>query len=710
MSLTITNAAPRAILRGIKDESGRPAVYEAEQIPTHLPHIYLFTERGDTLPSLQSGAGLLKRFGVNSFDYRKQYATHQTVLANLVNGEGNAIMVQRLVPPGANPPATLRLSVDMICDEVPEYERDTNGQFKLSPTGELIPTGAMIQGCKLKWIVGPTIDPGTDGRLLESNDPRLLEGGDLRILETAVGGGTQVVGSMTNALGEQSTIYPIMDFEADSFGDYGNRIGLKLSAPNALSNIPIDDITVEEQRAYLYRLQIVERASEISTPVVFETLFGERYVDFAFKPDVINLRTEQEMSYDKVVVPAYSQEGSATREEIRPLIGDAHVYMDNLETVLSTVLANEGQYGYTSPLDEDKHMINIFSGYNYNGIPYEGIRVLGPADGGIILNENTTHYLSGGYDGVMTPETFDNAVRYQLENFGSLQAKVLDTALYPQSVIYDTGFTLDTKKAMLNVIGQRKDMWVVLSTQDVGLPQNNPAEETSIAFALQTRARMYPESEIYGTSVCRAMIVGLSGYMIDYGYKGLLPITLEVARNCARYMGAGNGFWDGDNRFDVTPNNQIKLFRNVNAEYLNASARGRQWEAGMIWAQSYDMRSLFIPAYQTVYDDDTSVINSAVNMMIAVELEKIADRSWRDLTGISDLTPAQFLERSDRLIERLAKGKFDSRVIIVPETFYTRNDTQRGYSWSCNIHMYAGNMKTVGTFTIVAKRKEDYIA
>lgn len=710
MSTTITNAAPRAILNGIRDLSGRTLPYEAEQIPTHLPHVMLFCERGPLDPSLSVGSAMLKKYGVNSFDYRKKYASHQTVLANTVNAEGNALMVQRLVPPGANPPATLRLSVDLICDEVPVYERDTNGAYKLTPEGDLIPTGATVQGCKLKWIIGPTIDPNDDGRLLESGDPRLLEGGDLRILESSVGGGTQIVGSMTNALGEQSTIYPIMDFEASHFGDYGNRIGIKLSAPTLLSSSPIDSTVVEEERTHLYRIQIVERASETSTPVVSETLFGERTVDFSFKEGVINPRTEVELSYDKVIVPAYSQEGTGTQEEITPLVGTAHLYADNLGFVLSTVLANEGQYGYTSPLEEDKHMLNIFTGINYEGVPYEGVRVLGPTDGGVLLNENTTHYLMGGYDGVINNDTFDAAFKYQVENYGYLTAKVLDSAKYPQSVIYDSGFKLDTKKAILNVIGARKDMWAVLSTQDVSAPQNTASVETSIGFALKTRARMYPESEIYGTSVCRAIVVSQSGYLLNSQYNGLLPMTIELAQKTAAYMGAGNGFWNSNKRYDVTPNNQVKLFKGTNTDFLSDTARSKQWEAGLVWVQSYDTRSLFYPGIQTVYDDDTSIVNSSVNMIIAVDLEKVAEKAWRDLTGIGFLTPEQFVERSDKLIEKLVKGKYDSRVKIVPETYYTKNDSLRGFSWSCNIHMYGANMKTVGSFTIVAKRIEDYTA
>jgi len=94
-------------------------------------------------------------------------------------------------------------------------------------------------------------------------------------------------------------------------------------------------------------------------------------------------------------------------------------------------------------------------------------------------------------------------------------------------------------------------------------------------------------------------------------------------------------------------------------------------------------------------------------MQIAVELEKVCQRVWRDLTGNSSLTNEQFIERSNRLIEQRTSGRFDQRVVIVPETYYTADDAVRGYSWSCNINMYANNMKTVGTFTVVARRREE---
>lgn len=710
---TIRNAAPRAILNGIKDESGRTPVYEPEALPTHLPHVYLFSQKGPTLPQLVSGDDMVRMFGSKTFDERSKYFTHQTVLAKVVNAEGNKMMVQRVVPPGANPPATLRLSVDIMPELVPQYERDAEGRFVLDANGAKVPTGTTVPGHVVRWVVGPATQFGLDlfdGRLLENDDPRLLENDESRILESGLGTGSAMVGTMTNSFGEQSMIYPIMDFQVTDFGSYGNLMGVRISAPTTRDDIPLDDTTVLEQLAYLYRVQFVERADENSTPKVLETLWGDQYVDFSFKEGVVNTRTNTELFIDQAVIPSYHQEAAAGMPEIRPPFSRIHVYDAQLEEVLTMLQSEEHKYGLVSDSAEHLHLVNPMTATDHNGIPYYSVLVYGPADDGVLLTASSTHYAQGGFDGNMSYATFDSAVRYQLANYGDLEAKLMDSAVYPQSILYDTGFSIETKKAFAVPMGRRKDICVMVSTQDVTQPQNTPSEDSSIAIALRAALRMYPESVIFGTATCRALVVGRSGYLLNNSYKGLLPLTIQLARNAAKYMGASNGIWKAGLAFDMPGNNLVTMFHKVNAQWTSINARSRDWDNGLVWVQNYDRHSLFFPGIQTVYDDDTSVLNSAITMMVAVELQKVAERTWRDLTGISSLTPEQFVERSDRLIEERVRGRFDNRVIIVPETYYTQNDEQRGFSWSTNIHMYAANMKTVGTFTIVARRIEDYAA
>ncbi|MAP21598.1 MAG: hypothetical protein CL582_11740, partial [Alteromonadaceae bacterium] len=88
MSTNKLKAAPKAILKGVRDESGGNLPVIPEQIPTHLPHVFLFTEKGPLEPQIVSGSSAQRMYGSKSFDLRSKYATHQTVLASVLNGNG----------------------------------------------------------------------------------------------------------------------------------------------------------------------------------------------------------------------------------------------------------------------------------------------------------------------------------------------------------------------------------------------------------------------------------------------------------------------------------------------------------------------------------------------------------------------------------------------------------------------------------------------
>ena len=682
--INIRNAAPRSILKGIKDESGRAPVVEPEQLPSHLAHTFIFAERGTLVPQLVVGDSLTTTYGAKSFDYRSKYANHQTVLVNTINGEGNSQLVQRLVPDDAKT-ATLVLWLDVVADNVPQFERNTDGSFKLSQLSERIPVATIVPGFRVRWAV----EALPAGKTLAELDSK--------------------VGSLTSVLnGDQSQMYPIHAFTVASPGAYGNLVGIRLSAPTTESAQPIDDTTAEEAKAYMYRFALVERPDAFSTPNVKETIQGEQSVDFAYKAGVINTRTDKLVSVEDILLQSWNAPAINGIPATVGVINEQHVYSDNIATLLAQFQEAEAEFDLISDAAEDMHLFNFVGGASINNVPYYSYVVEGPASGGVLLTETSSHYAKGGADGTMDFATFDTLVANATANYGDIAGfDFLDTAVYPQSCIYDTGFTLETKKKLLTVLGKRKDMYVVLSTQDVSTKQNSPSDESSIAVALRTAARMYPESEIYGTAVCRAIVIGHSGYLINSQWTKLTPLTIEFAAKSARYMGAGNGIWKSAQSFSISPANQVTMFRDVNASFKKVDVRSQDWENGLVWVQNYDRRSLFFPAFQTVYDDDSSILNSFFNMAIAVELEKVADRAWRDLVGIDGLTPEQFIARSNRIISQAVAGRFDGRVVIEVDTFLTAADTQRGYSWSCNIIMYGNNMMTVGSFTIVARRRED---
>lgn len=677
-------ATPRAILRGVNDQSRGEVPVAPVEIPTHLPHVFSFAEEGPTEAQLVIGSSAVQTYGAKTFDERGDYATHQTPFINLFNGKANAMIFQRLKPEDAAPPATLTLSLEVVEDEIPAYERDSSGQFVLNSEGEKIPTGSTVPGFKARWLTGYSATGEIGQATSTAGD---LEGADLA----------------------QSTIYPILDLQVSSFGKHGNMKGIRLWAPTLRSTQQANAVAIEDQSAFLYRMQMVRRSDAKSQPNVVETIDGSQYIEFTLKSGTVDRRFDLDLFIGDTLLQSY-QDLDAQPAKLGPF-GGMHLYEDYLETVLELLYDAEKTHQQDWPTDAavGKHLFNIVGGQDVAGAPYHSYRLLGTADGGATLWPTSTYYANGGSDGTMTNTTFNALVKNECENYGSLENKHLDTAMFPQSCIWDSGFDIETKYALLNPIGLRKDIAVVLSTQDVSAPQNNDSQESSTATALRARARMYPESEIFGTPVCRAAIVGHSGYLTNSRYRGLVPATYQLASVTAEYMGAGNRQWRAERKMDVYPNNRISVMKDLNLTYKTNAAYDRDWENGLIWIQNFDRRSQFFPAMQTVYDDSTSVLNSLVNMFVIIEAQKVSERVWRQLTGNSDLTVDRFIQRSDELIaEHLDETLFNNRVVVVPRTYITGRDEALGYSWATDIELRMNNMRTVGTYTIVSTRRAEF--
>jgi hypothetical protein len=718
--MQIINAAPKSYLLGVKDESGAALVVEQEQLPTHLPHIYSYTERGVTLPQVVIGDSATRLYGANSFDLRGKFATHQTLIYQACSAAGNSVLLQRVIPTDAPPPASLVLWADILEEAVYQYERNLDGSFKKDgSTGQLIPIldggGApvTVPGYTCKWVTSSLPQVNALGETITQTMIDDYNAGDTSIdifpVANLIGSLSPVTGDRVNSTtSTTSTRYPIRELEVNHQGSYGNRYGIRLWPATAKSSTPADETVVADNNAFLYSLQIVYKADEKSSPTITSTLTSEQYIQFADKEGAINSKVDQELWLDLNIIDAWQSLDTPGQIPLYGPFGRFHNYYDNIVEIATLIQGTEVTQNPDFPSDVDSaYMVNTLTGVDIEGIPYFSYQVLGPSQGGILLNEFSTIWATGGGDGTMTNAAFDSLVATQLTGYGDLEAHLLDGAKYPSSIMYDSGFTLETKKKLFIPMSRRKDMFTVVSTQDISEPANTPSEESSLAIALQAAARLYPESEIYGTATCRAAIVGHAGKLLGSQWRGIAPLTVELASKFSAYMSSGTGIWNSALAPDQAPNNQVATFRDVNSTWKSDAVRSRDWTNGLIWVQSFDRRNLFFPALQTVYPDDTSVLNNIFNAFIAIDLEKVCNQSWAELTGNAKLTSDQFIERSDELIKDKVKNKYDGRVVIVPRTFISAGDTARGYSYSCEVTMYANTMKTVAQFTIVARRRDD---
>lgn len=672
----IKNSAPQILFWGFDDQSGRIVPSVPEQVPIHLPFMYFYGRKGKTTPRLAAGKALNSLFGSESFDPRGPYATHATPFINGFNEAANIMLLQRLRPAGAKT-ASLQLGIEVLPMEVPVYERNVDGSYKLDAvTSQPIDTGATIPGHKCAWVVKEVA-------------------GD-------IGTSTVEVGTLVDEL-VQSNYYPIIDLSASSFGAWGSDTGIRLYPRYNTGLTPVDEELVSSQEAFVYGLQVMSRADAKSTANVWKTLSGSQSVDFMFKPDTYN--GDMEMHWDARIIPAWTDADGGEEGPFE----HAYLYQENITTVLTALASREAGLG-EFPAVGGEHLMNFVGGRDVDGNPYQSVLVLGINDGGVELTANSTYYQLGGDDGQMGNEAYDTDVANQLANFNELDYLYEDMAKYPLSAFYDTGFKLETKKLIPRILGICPAAHVALATQDVNKRPNTTEEDSSIGISLRAAIAAFPESIMYGTGAARGVVVGHSGKALGSTYNKMVPGTYELAMKRARYFGAGNGIMKSRWAYDQGDMKTIQYMKDVTGIDKPQKVRNKDWANGLIYFQNYDTSRAFMPMGRTVYKDDTSVLTSEMVMQIATNCNRVAFEVWRELVGNGKLNDAQFIQRSNRRITELTNGRYDGRVVIVPETYYTPEDEARGYSWSCRIHVYAPNTKTVSATTVVTHRLSDLTA
>lgn len=691
----IRNAAPMTILRGIQDLSRRTVPPEPEVLPTHLPKIYIYAQKGPTTPELVVGNSRNQMYGDDTFDERGIFTTHQTILSNKVNAEGNAQMIERVLPADIGPRANFTLWADILETDVTVYQRNADGSYVLDElTGNKVPAvpAATLPGYKVKWVLTSVTD--------------ILD-------EDKFGTQGQTPGDQTD--GEtQSVRYPIMDFWASSYGSYFNLAGLRLSAPTELTTTTVDEAVLTEVKAYPYRVSVIRKAKATSTPAVVMSEFGEAFFDFTLKPDSVHPSFNSELYLGDIFLDKYQNLTDPAFPKKYGDFGGMTVYQDNVDTVLDLLYTSEKEAvdsftDFTATGTDEQYKVNFFTCRNSNNVPYNTIELIDNVAGAVYLTENTNLYAAGATDGTMDETAlFPGLVEERVAGYADENSYLQDTAMYPESYIYDTGFPLATKYELIKFISIRRDTFVLLSTYTVGGAEMTAANENSVALSLMARVQSYPESDYFGTHVVRGLIMGRYGVLKNSNYKKKLPITIELATMAARMMGAGNGRWNREFLFDRAPRNQINMFKDINVTFTSTKVRNKDWDVGLNWVQTSTRSSYFVPALQTVYNDDTSVLNSFFFAAVCVEMQKVAERVWRLYSGNVSLSDGELFDAVNRSVEERSVGRFADLFKIVPAAYKTEADEARGYSYTLPISIYGNNMSTVATVELKAYRMSDF--
>ena len=694
----VTNSTPMVNLNGIHDLSIVPLVAQPELSPMHLPLFYIQAPTGpvDEVVLLMPG-DLTRIYGDDVIDFRKPYLNHATVLLMIVLAEGNSCFVKRIVRP------TITTSTNPTTHVVTVTESNIPAIASITLMAEVDATTAIYQYAR-----------DDTGMIIEdlSGNPtfttHVVTGGvTVKYTWTPTGNLTaqQLASHMTT--GSKIT-YPLLTVNGAFIGALSNNYGLRLWTSGPYTSDPGDLDVINDQQALIYDAQIVYRALN-TTPATLPDMLGENNIRFCFKPDAYNYKNNLDLTIQQLVT-GWSDDG--VQDGLSPTfgpIGSLDVHEKNLEDLLAVLMAAETAACTAATVTPPASiwLLDFLTGIDMNGINHYGFQINLTGD---IISQGYTYYMQGGNDGDLTMATFEKQLMSEINNnWENPLYPLIDSAKFPFSCMYDSGFSVPVKKTIFKWTSYRKNVHVGVGTHVVGDNPLTISEEISCGIDLRTTALVYAESALWGTPACRIVMMMQSGYLLNSPYKQRVSTLYELVSKRARYIGAGIGIMKPGLGYDISPANQVTLLKKLSSNFLNVYAKNQVWATGLNFAQSFDRRTYFFPGLQTIYTIQNSVLAGELFMQICCDVEKQSEIVWRLLSGNSSMTEAQFIQASNRLLLELTNGKYDNRVIIVPNTYFTPADEARGYSWTLDVTVYGNVPKTVSTVNVITKRTSMYV-
>lgn len=562
-----------------------------EQLPLFLPIFFMRCQQGPVgVPVYVTSYTEAKdTFGEGTFDMNTEYFSREALYLNQLFARQGAFITRMASSDATYGSMVLELTVKNV--QVPQYERDSAGQFKLDAD-----TGAKI----------PVVDASSGAQVTEA-------GVELK-WTTRTLTGTETIKNLhpvTYGTGENAyTVYPILAAKATSVGAFANDTGIKFY----VDLDDIDDTLANNVGSIPYTFGGVKKTYGQDTVSAIQSTFQDNTESFVAKPDQTDSRTDRNVSFNDIIENYYED-----------LPYEMHLYSDNVKTVGAAIQAVEPD---DDTIADDPFLVNLTEAYNIEGVPMPHV-VMSEDDDAIALNSTRILYLAGGADGDISDAGIEALTRQYLKDL--VYPELLDQPRYPFTDIVDTGVSIETKKAFIQFLGKHDAFKVILATQNANLGRfNTKAEDYSTGSSLYAACLLQPESTIKGTECCRAEIYQQAGYIADSNYRGIIPSTLDVMLKKSQWQSTGaiQGQAAG------LPNSEISIFKEWNWTPCDADHKQRSWDSGLNYFQYFDMTGIHWPAMRTVYRYDTSVLANALFTDCVIYAKHLARYNWSRFVGL----------------------------------------------------------------------------
>ena len=664
-----TTSTPGGKSYGTQDNSRRsiPADPITASMTTGLVGILAERGRGDITLTTTS-ANIL--YGNKTFDKDSAFYHHSTELLSELAGLGIPMFVKRFIPEGATK-AMLRVSIELIATDLPNYERNSDGAIKQSVdpvTGVATSvTNGTVQGTRAIIHVGVSQFAPENRQFARGNIMDDFREGSLAVNGKFLGEITRVDGSKEHP---KSRLYPIMDLEVDSEGEFGNNIGLVLEVPTLKQVNPANISNVIKNKAFPVRVSVVEREDRYTTPQVVPSLKSELQLDVFMKSRAVDYISGKNISFARKLIENFNRKMTATETPIWGPFGDIHVYEKNLNEIQQ--LLCEG-YAYTDSdgddiaipgegsYDDDAFdfgrtvdhalsqpinfgLFNIFTGRDVNDVPYFSFDVRDSLMfGGVAVNSESVVYAQGGEDGLWSfadgsPATLvnlkmlDDAMRNFLNTFGRGKDQLKDILRYPITQVIDSGWSLDTKLAHSNILSARPDIHLEIGTQAVAEKTNVSVDLGPVYKGYSTSAETALSSELLDGWNWQARLTGEQDEAIATRLRtffGLTPESVFFGTPVMRVHVFGHS------GFDINDTYERPLPGSFDRGLAMARFTGvTGWDKANDFTENDNRKPMFLKDMSYSYRDEDVADSAWATGMNFLRSHDIVDNFWPAIQSI----------------------------------------------------------------------------
>ncbi len=664
-----TTSTPGGKSYGTQDNSRRsiPADPITASMTTGLVGILAERGRGDITLTTTS-ANIL--YGNKTFDKDSAFYHHSTELLSELAGLGIPMFVKRFIPEGATK-AMLRVSIELIATDLPNYERNSDGTIKQSVdpvTGVTTSvTNGTVQGTRAIIHVGVSQFAPENRQFARGNIMDDFREGSLAVNGKFLGEITRVDGSKEHP---KSRLYPIMDLEVDSEGEFGNNIGLVLEVPTLKQVNPANISNVIKNKAFPVRVSVVEREDRYTTPQMVPSLKSELQLDVFMKSRAVDYISGKNISFARKLIENFNRKMTATETPIWGPFGDIHVYEKNLNEIqqllcegyaytdsdgIDIAIPGEGSYdddafdfgrtvdhALSQPINFG--LFNIFTGRDVNDVPYFSFDVRDSLMfGGVAVNSESVVYAQGGEDGLWSfadgsPATLvnlkmlDDAMRNFLNTFGRGKDQLKDILRYPITQVIDSGWSLDTKLAHSNILSARPDIHLEIGTQAVAEKTNVSVDLGPVYKGYSTSAETALSSELLDGWNWQARLTGEQDEAIATRLRtffGLTPESVFFGTPVMRVHVFGHSGYDVNDTYE----------RPLPGSFDRGLAMARftgvtGWDKANDFTENDNRKPMFLKDMSYSYRDEDVADSAWATGMNFLRSHDIVDNFWPAIQSI----------------------------------------------------------------------------